>query len=127
MVMPSLESFFCWQTALLFPYLTDDRYGQPVVGGPVEVQVVWVADKREIFNAMGNTVALEAMAVVQQQVAPKSQMWLGALARWVSLNAASRVIDLQEVLTYKETPDVKGRWIRRQVGLVKLHNPPGNS
>jgi len=122
--MPGLETNDLLQQAVLMPFIGYDSYGQPAVGAPVQINVRWLTKRREVVDAKGNTVAFDAIAIVGQRIDLGSHLWLGQLADWVGTGSGSSHLDqeLMEVKTYYETPDIKGRAIRRQVGLMRLHN-----
>jgi hypothetical protein len=129
--MPAQELSFLTQTALLFPLLGIDQWGQPTVGDPVELKppyngVRWNDVLREVVDAEGNTVAIDAVVVVARTIAVKSRMWLGTLAEWYEsgTGTGSSAPDSQlcEVKLYNETRDIKGRVATRTVSLMRLHN-----
>jgi hypothetical protein len=121
--MPFQEVAFLEQTALLWAASGVDRYGQVTVLPPVEIPVRWLTKRREVLDAKGNTIALDAQAVVRQRIAVGSHLWLGNLVQWYGTGTGSSLADeeLMEVKTYDETPDLKDRGVFRIVGLMRLH------
>lgn len=121
--MPSLEFTHRYQTAVLWSVTGQpDADGQPQVGAPVEIRVRWVARKRDILDAQGNTIALDAAAIVGQRIAVGSHLWLGTMDSWTGTGSDVDDQEIHEVKVYEEVPDLKGRDVIRSVGLMRLHN-----
>lgn len=123
--MPPLETSDRWQTATLWEYVGKDRFGQPKVSStPIELDVRWNTARRLVLVPDGNKVALEAEAVVNRQIGIGSVLFLGALADWTGTGSGSagEESELWEVVTYDETPDLKGRNLRREIGLKKYRD-----
>ena len=99
-----------------------DRYGQTLVSAPVEIKVRWLTCRREVLDSKGNTIALDAEAVVGQQIPVGSRMWFGSLSSWAGTGSGLPDKEVHEVKVYHETPDVKGRAVRRTVGLMRWHD-----
>lgn len=120
--MPPIETFHRHQTAVLWPATGFDGYGQPTVGAAVEIMVRWEATKRQVPDAAGSNIALDAEAVVDRKIKPGSNMWLGKLADYAAGETKFVVKDCVEV------PDVKNRHVRRTVGLVRQSDtlPPSS-
>ncbi len=103
------------QKAVLYAANGYDDYGEPKVAAAVEIDVRWLTGRRESIDAQGNTIALDSQAVVDRNIPIGSALWLGALA-----DIPSPVTDLQTVIDYQETPDIKARNFRRTITLAKL-------
>jgi hypothetical protein len=56
----------------------------------------------------------------------QSRMWLGTLAAYNAAIIAPVPPDLRvmEVKTYDKTPDIKGRYSMRQLGMMRYTNQP---
>lgn len=124
--MPSQERAFLPQRAVLWlSGNTFDQFGQPVVAPPVEIAVRWNDKQGEALDATGNTITLDATAVVDRRITIGSRLWLGTLAQWNGTGPGSgqeipnRLI---EVKTYSETPDIKGRNSFKTVGLLRFRD-----
>ena len=121
--MPAPEVVDRYQTAVLWPFSGYDAYGAPTVGPPVELAppygVRWTWKRREVMDAKGNTVALDASVVTDRKVAPDSLMWLGTLAGWYRVGSAGRPDEVMLVVSHDETPDIKNRAVRREMGLKR--------
>lgn len=122
--MPAYQRRLRYQRAILWPFAGYDRYGEVVVGTPVEVGVRWEARRRETLDNLGNTVMLEAVAVVDQPIAVGSHMWLGTLEDFYESGSAGPSTEVMEVVTTRYLPDSKGRHYRRTVGLTKYKDNP---
>ena len=122
--MPEQEMDSAWrlQTAVLWPCSGRDNYGEPQVGSPVEILVRWITKRMEALDALGNTIALDAQAVVNQEIAVGSLMWLGTLASWQGTGSAVQPSDLMQVKIYDEATDLKGRATRRTAGLMRFRD-----
>ena len=115
--MPAQEISFRMQRAVLWPADGFDRYGQPKVGSPVEIEVRWNNTKRQVPDAEGNPVTVDATAVVGRRIEPGSAMWLGGLSDWLGTGSGGDESDVMEVRDCVETPDLKGRVMHRTAML----------
>lgn len=97
-----------------------DIYGQPRAQDPIEIPVRWVAQSREMQDPAGNTIMVDVTAVVSQAVAVGSTMWHGRLSRLDELE----VNDVLRVAAFSEVPDLKGRNLRRTLGLARYKSYP---
>lgn len=122
--MPDIEVSDLDQTAVLWPATgAVDRYGEPAVGDGEEIAVRWEWRQSEAPGPQGGTILLDAVAVVNQAITKGSLMWLGELADWPG-TADGGDEDVMRVATYGEIPDLKGRSIRRVVGLQRHKGQP---
>jgi hypothetical protein len=120
--VPSPEANNRYQDAVLWPISGTDRYGEQTRGTRVQLRVRWNATHREMLDAQGNRIAIEAEAVVDRVVANGSVMWLGTIAQWDATGVTSTNSELMEVVSYEETKDVKGRYTERVVNLRRFRN-----
>ena len=128
--MPPIEVRDCPQDAVLWPILGYNDEGQAVVSDePIALNAVegrgvrWLQKRREALDAQGNTVLLDATAIVERRIDPGSNMWLGSIGDLPPGTSFQGELDeLHYVATYKETPDIKGREVRRTVGLVRFRD-----
>lgn len=129
--MPNQETSHRFQTALLWPYAGIDDYGQPIVSStPQEIRVRWEHTRTEMTDPQGNTIVVDATAVVAQKVTIGSEMWLGDYADdWLGTGSGSGGDDdeVMRVVAYDEVPDVKGRVKWRQVGLQRKSDSPSRA
>jgi hypothetical protein len=125
--MPPLETSDLYQDAVLWPFAGADRYGQFTVSTPVPLLVRWVWKQTEMLDPQNNTIAVDATAVVDLDIRVGSIMWAGCLD---DLNlvgtgpppVASSPPDLYEVKAFNKTYDLRGRDVRRTLGLMKYRN-----
>jgi hypothetical protein len=121
--MPALEVADRYQKAVLMPATGGyDAYGQPVVGEAIEVTVRWVWEKQEVTDPQGNTITIDATAVVDREIPVHSRMWLGEIADWIGTGSGAVDNDLCEVRTASRTSDIKNRFVRRTVGLMRFRD-----
>lgn len=117
--MPAPEGAFRRQDAVLWPASGHNDYGERQVGEPVELRVRWNTTRQEAVAPDGNTVQLTAVVVVDRVIEVGGLMYLGTLEEWYGTGSAGDDSELHQIITYRETPDLKGRFIRRTVGLMK--------
>ena len=85
-----METRDLYQPALLWAYAGDDQYGQPTVLQHVEIRVQWITTRQQVLDHQGNSITLDGALIVAQKIAPRSIMWLGALAEWLGLGSGQR-------------------------------------
>ena len=130
--MPSLEQLDLAQTALLWPaygwdYHGQPRYdadGEPIVGPPEEIEARFSIKQAEMVDPKGNSIVVQSTAVVDRRVREGSLLWIGTLDDWLGTGSAGDDNELYEVRAYAESPDLKNRYVRRTVGLMRYRNQP---
>lgn len=115
--MPGPERRDRLQKAVLWARSGTDAYGQPKVSAAVEVMVRWNDKQRLVLDAQGNTVAMDATALILQDIDIGSILRLGALA-----DLPASPDNLMEVKVFNSTPDLKARNYQKEVGLVRWSN-----
>lgn len=129
--MPAPELAFRRQKAVYWEAIGFDEYGQyKRQSFSIELSVRWKYGKADTVDANGNTVAVDAVVVVDRYIPVGSIFYDGSLddlagdvsgtGTGTDFVPAANEVTLYEVLTYAETPDLKNRWIRRTVGLRRL-------
>ncbi len=118
--MPPFETMDRHQTAVLWNKVGDDSYGEPLHGDPEEIQVRWTYKRTQIVDAKGNSVGIDAQAVVNQEIIAGSQMYLGSLSFWTGTGSADEDVEVMEVVAYNYTSDIKNRNVRRTVMLRRF-------
>lgn len=99
-----------------------NQYGQYIVSPtPVELKVRWVAKQSSMLDHQGNTVAVDATAIVDQDVTLGSIMWLGGL-RDLPTPTNVPTSGLMVVKMFNKTGDLKNRNFRRKVGLMRSND-----
>ena len=120
--MPAIEQSDRHQKAVLWPANGYDNNGRPTVGSPKEIRVRWLTNQTRVQDAQGNTISIDGTAIVDLKIAVGSQMWLGELEDWLGVGSGGTDNEMMEVKTYADTPDIKGRFTMRTVGLMRLHS-----
>jgi hypothetical protein len=128
--LPPPELVTLLETALYWPFLGVDGYGQAVVGPPVQIMVRWNNVYREALNAQSTSIPLDAIAWTNAETLVGSHMWLGTLTEWYGESPGSSSGSVSSrnqsavyyVKTSTPTKDVKGRVVQRTAGLMRLHN-----
>lgn len=116
--MPALETDCRFQKAVLWAANGVDNNGQVKVDAAVELDVRWETGKSATAASdLSGTIAFEEVAVVDRVIPVNSIMWLGSID-----DIADPPVNLRKVVEYGEIPDIKGREVRRVVGLNKDSN-----
>lgn len=129
--MPPHELAWRYQKAVLWAArevrgrVVVDEHGEPRVGAPEEIEVRWVFGRTEALDSMGNTVSVDATAVVDRRIPEGSNMWLGCLEDWVGTGSGDEESNVMYVKAYNEALDIKGRVTARTIGLMYFRNEPG--
>ena len=79
----------------------------------------WNTRRNRALDPQGNTILLDASAVVEREIPVGSIVWLGELAEWSGTGSGDVETELMEVKTYRETPDVRNGEVRRVIGMMK--------
>jgi hypothetical protein len=108
--------------AVIWPVIGYNQYGEPMLGGPSQIQVRWDDDRHEVMDPKGNVITLEASVILPQRVLIGSLMWRGLLSSWYGTGSALPENDVMQIIMYDETPDLKGRCFRREAHLMRYHN-----
>src|SRR5438105_1409755 len=99
---------------------TNDAYGQPTLGPPIELSVRWNDKQTEMLDAKGNTIAVDATVVVDRFIPVGSAMWLGRLTDLPGpVGEPEPERGAMWVRSYNATSDLKGRATFYTVGLVR--------
>lgn len=117
--MSAIETRDLLQKIVLWPFVSYDSYGGFIVGPAHELSARWSRNRRETIDAQGTKIALDATVVVAQKIIVGSLVWLGELADWLGTGSAGDDSELMQVATYSETPDLRNKFIRREIGLVR--------
>jgi len=112
--MSDMETSDLHQKAVLWTINGTDDDGENKVNAAVEISIRWQFKHGEVLDPNGNPIAFDTVAIVDQTLSPGDILWLGALA-----DVASPPINLRQVLTYEEVPDVKNRVSRRRITMMK--------
>ena len=125
--MPAPERSYRRQKAVYWQasgYADDGRHKR--VQNAEELSVRWVKKQAEMLDPQGNTAKVDATVVVDRVMPIGSILWEGSLQDlWDALPGTGTgtgtsyvpTSDLFEVVSYRETPDLKGRVVRQVVGV----------
>lgn len=113
--MPTLETMDLRQKAQYWAFSSRDGHGKVQVSARVEISVRWVTTRMEALNAKGDSIAYDAGAIVDREIAVGSILWLGTSAEY----AAASTPTYYQVSDYQEASDLKNRNIRRKVSLMR--------
>lgn len=95
--------------------------GRKKVLASTEIDVRWEDREQDALGPDGETIRVDSVAVVAQDIEVGSILWLGKRADWTSA-----VGNLKEVVSFSKVPNLKGTRFRRIVGLVRYRDalPP---
>lgn len=117
--MPPLETDDLNETATVWPRGSYDDYGARSVSSPIEIPVRWEEVDRNQLDPQSDKIRYDALAVVDRKVEKGSLIRLGTLDDWQGTGSGSVESGLMEVVGYNETPDLKGRSIRRTITMIR--------
>lgn len=130
--MPFPELRHRYQKALLWRATgLSDNYGNPTVGSPEEIRVRWNWGRTQGVDSQGNTIALDADAVVGEDITIGSNMWLApdqsadsdtALEQWYGTGSAGTDTGVMYVQSLRKVPDLRNRVHSRSVKLMRYKN-----
>lgn len=120
--MPRPETSDRCQKALLYSFEGPDEYGEPKVNDTaVELTVRWTLVQKDMLDPQGHQISIDAEVHVDREIVLGSVMWLGGTADLVGTSGYP-LDDLMKVVNYRESRDIKGQHIRREVSLTRLSN-----
>lgn len=131
--MPAFEQMDTHQRAVLWPALTGrdkfDEYGDAKTGSPQEIHVRWIEKEMDGLRPDGTPVRLDAQIHAIEDIAVGSVLWLApneddlALNQWYETGSAGEDSGLMVVeALLGRARDLKGRFTRREYGLVKYRD-----
>jgi len=118
--MPPIERVNRHDDAILWDVTGVDAYGEPLRDDPVELKVRWENNRSEMLDANGQSITVDATAVVAQDVTVGALMWQGLLDDWYGTGSSGSDNGLCQVVAFSKIPDLKGRNYRRTVGLMRF-------
>jgi len=120
--MPAQEIAFRRQKACVWEITGYDRNGQPVFQtSPTELDVRWNDTRSEVIDRQGNTVAIDATAILDRELKVDSLMVPLALADLPGDGDYGLLADgpLHIVVKFDSTPDIKNRARHNQASLKR--------
>lgn len=95
-----------------------DKNGKPTVTATeIQINVRWLLTKDEIIDSFGTVVGFDELAIVDRVIPIHSILWLGKLE-----DLPSPLVDLREVIDFKEIPDALNRVFKRTVKMIRFGN-----
>ena len=124
--MPPFEEMDRLQPAVYWPNAGYSSTAQVIRGEPVQIDVRWVWKRTYQRSADGDSIPCDAQVVTGIKIPPGSYMWLGKLADWYGTGSGEPEVELMQVVTCDETPDIKNRFKRYTASLAfyKDSTPP---
>jgi hypothetical protein len=113
--VPAIEGQSRYQKAVLWAIAAEDDYGKPKVLVPREILVRWNDKLAEGNNPLEEVVGYDATAVVNEDIAIGSILWLGEV-----VHLPSTLTNLMKVVSFNSTPDIKNRCRMRTIGMVRF-------
>jgi hypothetical protein len=122
--MPSNETSYLNQTAVLWRANGTDAYGEPSFSTPEEINVRWVNKSLLDLNPTANNIGINARVATEVDIEVDSLLWLGTLEEWYGVGSAGTSPDgasdsLSQVKSFNRVPDIKGREYRRVFDVVR--------
>jgi hypothetical protein len=125
--MPDISVAMLEQNAVVWPIAGYDDYGSIVVSNPIQIPCRWDDVLRQVLSPQGETVTTDATVIVDREIPVGSLMWQGRLKDWsdalgnnpLRVSIVDMVKSLREVKSYNASPDIKGRFYTRTVGLIR--------
>lgn len=126
--MPAIETRDLYQSAVLWPAAGyADPYGDPVVGSAVEIPVRWLTGRRDQAGAQQGTTSYDAQVITDRDVKVGSRLWLGTLDTYLGTGSDDVPSNVHIVVASSSTPDLKARFTRYTLGLVRYREARGPS
>lgn len=116
--MPAQEQSHRFQYAVLWEKTGYGDDGQPTLDEPEELLVRWVRRSRQIRDADGNLINIDATVTLGREVAVGSVMWEGELEDWYDVGSGGANTNLMEVVMSSAVPDVKNREVSYKAMLA---------
>lgn len=119
--MPPVEEMDRNDEAVLWPLVGYSRRVEPVLGVPRQIYVRWVGKQSRTLTPTGNTIALDATVVVDEDIPMGSILWKGAIEDLIGTGSFTSPTDsLFQVKAVNSTDDLRGRFARRSCGLMRF-------
>lgn len=116
--MPYPEQDYRFQRAVLWRYIGDDEYGNPVVQEGIDITVRWEDKQIQIIGPNGQPMSLDATVESIKEIPINSILWKGSTS---SISTIDEITGFMQVVTQDKTPDVKARVFRLTYGLKRYN------
>ncbi len=116
--MPPIETACRYDKAVYWAKSGKDKYARPTLAAAADLDVRWEHVQEETVDSQGNTIAVDAILVLDQSVVVGSIFWEGEID---DIPGTSQVpsSDLFQCIKFSRIPDIKGRHVRRLAYLRK--------
>jgi len=105
------------QTAVYWPVLGVDEFGQPTWDDPVEIDCRWETVREEFVNPDGDQEVSRAKLIVDRDMEAKAYLLLGDLDSVVDADDPQGNVGAWEVRLFRITPNFRGTRFLREVYL----------
>lgn len=112
--MPPFEEMDLTDDAVYWPIEGRDKHGEPLIGDAVPIECRWVESQTEALDPTGATIPIDVTVKVDREIAIDSILWKGRLE---DFDPTEKPV-LMQVKTKSTTPDIKGRHVAREIGLM---------
>lgn len=114
--MPPLETLDRRTTVVVWEAIElRDNYGEVRVRAPREIMVKWIDTIKEVVDANGNTIRIDATMSPAESLPNGTIVFRGTLAEHSMLGPHI----LMQMIAPEENEDLKGRHIRREYGMMR--------
>lgn len=103
------------QTAVYWPRLGEDDYGQPVYDAPVEIKVRWEDVNEQFLDQQGATEISRAKIYVDRDLNVGDAIRLGALSTMDYPQDPCENTGVHEIRSFQKTPDIRAKNFLRVV------------
>ncbi len=119
--MPSFEIRDRTQKAVWWARTGTNRFGQPVVGSPVEIKARWLDKRSERRQPDGSTVTIEGTVILDREVSDGDILWKGGMDE-ITDPGHVPLSGLMQVYSFNSTPDIKGRNTRYEATFMRFND-----
>ena len=118
--MPAPEICDLLHRMVVWPSVGRDIDGMPrVSSAPTEYPCRWVGKQSQVLDAQGNTVSVDATAVMAVDIPLFSAVWLGTLAQLPGTTPHPPPDTVMTVVVVNSTDSINIRSTRRTLGLKR--------
>ena len=124
--MPPIETMDFYDRALLWRADGFNENGEPIVEDtPTEITCRWTTGRIWAVDTNGVDVSLDAKAAVLIDIPLGSRMWEGTLDSWNGTGSSGNDTPIMVVRTFDKRKSLDNRFTRREVGLIRFGDSPG--
>lgn len=120
--MPPVEHIGINQTAVYWEKVGENIHLEEILAAPREILCRWIDGETELPDAQGNPIAVQAVAVVKEDLVIGSILRLGTLASYIGSGSALTDDDIAYIQITNKVPDLDVKNYYRSVGLVRYGN-----